>query len=421
MLAPKSKPAKAKSAAAAAKPAGRARPAAALSVAEASFLETFDAILVDEPVNFDFDGSLKRKDMRSVWTWVTRDLDTELPHALEAAVIDDTPVEAVLDKSLPAIHARIKQIAAAAQTSGEQERRLAAQLGGEEVLARLPVILNAFRCRGHLAKAAAFGRASGNLSDDHALGAALKSMPLKDQGVAALLFHTVVGQSSNPAKLVTAVISVAGGTSETVVRGAGFAPVVDGILAHAQNQVSRISSQHGPFSDADMMCKAINRFHRLIRAVTGYLEMERGSRWSMIVTEVTKTIAQKIEPRLREVSADVAQSLRKPRDGADRLDSDRLLAALNGVYLLATVREAKDSLALNAMFEKIWHETGQNLEVLVKRNLKLYKQNPANKIIGQRLDMGLKMAEVRFNREYADILRRARDVADKRPTAAAPS
>ena len=107
------------------------------------------------------------------------------------------------------------------------------------------------------------------------------------------------------------------------------------------------------------------------------------------------------------------RAMRRLRE-ADRLDPDQLLAALNGIYLLATLRDCKDSLALNAAFEQTWLQSGQALELHLNRNLELLRANPDDAAIGKRLDVGIKMAEIRFNPEYAETLRRARATAMKR-------
>src|SRR5690606_17015973 len=120
--------------------------------------------------------------------------------------------------------------------------------------------------------------------------------------------------------------------------------------------------QVGPFADVDLACRAVDRFHRLSRAVHGYVELARNSRWSMIIAALTKNVSARVEPRLRDVVLDVNKALRKHREGTDRLDSDQLLTALSGVYLLATVRDARDSLAVNALFEQTWAQVGQALE-----------------------------------------------------------
>src|SRR3569833_4244974 len=109
-----------------------------------------------------------------------------------------------------------------------------AALAGEEALERLPTVLNALRCRGLLEKAQGFGRAANGMAEEAALALALQSMPLNDQPVAALLQQAAVGQVAKPAKLVTAAIRIAGGTTEILLNKAGFAPLIEALLAHAQ-------------------------------------------------------------------------------------------------------------------------------------------------------------------------------------------
>ena len=65
------------------------------------------------------------------------------------------------------------------------------------------------------------------------------------------------------------------------------------------------------------------------------------------------------------------------------------------------------------MFDQAWSQSGEALELQLQRNLDLIRQNPADPIIAKRLDAGIKMAEVRFNPEYAETLRRARASAER--------
>ncbi|HTN62687.1 MAG TPA: hypothetical protein VL147_14255, partial [Devosia sp.] len=201
--------------------------------------------------------------------------------------------------------------------------------------------------------------------------------------------------------------------TEVAIQRAGFGPLIDAVLAHAQNQLYALQPV-GAFADIDLTCRALDRFHKLIRALTGYVEFSRNSRWTMVLSAITKQVSDRIEPRLKDVVPDMNQSMRKMREGNDRLDHDRLLAALNGVYLLAAIRECRDSLALNALFDQAWSQSGQALELHLTRNLELLRANPADSLVAERLDAGIKMAEIRFNPEYAETLRRARIAAERR-------
>ncbi len=266
-----------------------------------------------------------------------------------------------------------------------------------------------------LEKAQGFGRATNGMTDEAALAMALQAMPLQDGAVAALLLQAAVGQVANPSRLMTAVIRITGSATDTAIIRQGFGPMVEAILAHAQNQLPLLRQQ-GAFADIDLTCRALDRFHRLVRAVNSYVEMSRLNRWSSIVAALTKSVSELIEPRLRDVAPDINKALRRGRETNDRLDSDQILSALNGVYLLSTVRDCRDSLALNAVFDQVWLHTGQALEIHLQRNLDLLRDNPADKITAARLDAGIKMAELRFNTEYADVLRRARDSVERRIT-----
>ncbi|MGB3336847.1 MAG: hypothetical protein WBA73_06680 [Devosia sp.] len=354
---------------------------------------------------------MSRPHAEAGWTWVHRDLCPDLISA--DAIADGSFSTGDLEAVMPEILTRMRDGLAAVAKDPEKDRRLRAALGSTEARDALPALMLALRSRALLAKAQAFGKAVNAITEDSAVGAALQSMPLQDPALAALLFHAAVGQIVNPTRLVTTVIKLSGQATEVAVVRQGLSPVVDAILAHAQNQL-HILQPMGAFADIDLVCRSLERFHRLVRSLTGYIEFARGSRWAMVLSAITKQVSDRIEPRLRDVVSDINQAMRRGREGHDRLDNDRVLAAINGVYLLATIRECRDSLALNALFEQAWSQTGQALEVHLQRNLDLIRQNPADPVIGARLDAGIKMAEVRFNPEYAETLKRARAAAERR-------
>ncbi|WDR06386.1 hypothetical protein PSQ90_02650 [Devosia rhodophyticola] len=370
-----------------------------------------DAVIVEDPVEFAFSGSISHQRAEAIWTWVVRDLCSDIID--HDRVSSDSYEMSELELLMPRILARMKESVARAKSGIEAERRLIAQLGGENGYERLPVVMTALRCRGLLAKAQAFGRATNDMADETALGAALQSMPLQDVPVASLLLHAAVGQVANPSRLIKSVVRVLGSGKEAVVERSGFAPLIDALLAHAQNQLYLLQPT-GTFADIDLACRGLDRFHRLIRAVAGFVELSRKSRWGMMVGGMTKQVSERLEPRLKQILPDINQTLRKGREGADRLDDDHLLVALNGIYLLAAIRDCRDSLALNALLDQAWNQTGETLELHLNRNLEALRLNPDDLITARRLEVGIKMAEVRFNRDYADTLRRARLGAERR-------
>jgi hypothetical protein len=374
------------------------------------FLGLIDAVIVQSPTEFDFDGAIASDHAQGVWTWMVRDL---APDLIDIEAADDTPTNVLaLESLMPELLARAKTAIAEAESKPEAMRRLRTAVGGDEVWSRLPVVITALRCRGLLEKAQAFGRAANSMADEAALALALQSMPLNDQPVAALLFQAAVGQVTAPARLIMAAIRIAGVPAEAALGRAGFFPLIDAIFAHAQAQTPPLM-QSGTFSDMDLICRSVDRFHRLMRSVTGYVELVRNGRWAMIAAALTKSLSDRLEPKLRDVAPDINQALRR-REGTDRLDADQVLSALNGMYLLATVRDSRDSLAVNAVFDQTWSQVGQALEIHIERLLLQVRQHPGDKVVSARLDAALKMAEVRFGADYADAMRRAKGTVERR-------
>ena len=375
------------------------------------FFGAIEPVLVDNPVDFEFDGAIARSDAAAAWIWVYRDLAADL---IDPDADEKKPeTAAALEALMPELLGRARKALAEAAKSAHAERQLTTQLGRSSAYRRLPTVLNALKFRALLDKAQTFGRAANGLAEDATLAPALQSMPLGDQALTALLMQVTVGQVAYPQRLMIAAIRIAGSDSENAVVRAGLGPLGDALLAHAQNQL-HLLDQRGPFADYDLTCRALDRFNRLHKALNGYVELNRNGRWATVSAALTKSASQRVEPKLRGIVMDVNKALRRHVEGADRLDSDQLLHALNGVYLLATVRDARDSLAVNALFDPIWNQVGQALEINIERNLDQLRENPADRIVAERLDCAIKMAELRFNPEYAEVLRRAKETAERR-------
>lgn len=379
-----------------------------------AFLSVIEPVLITNGAKFNFPGAVLNEHAEKVWTWVNRDVLPDTAKKIDAALASGAPARIAVEPEIVRVLASIKAELSSAAKSVADDRRITVQMGGDEVRTSLPIILNALKYRALIEKARAFGKAANAIQDEAAIGTALQSMPIKDRALSALLFQAFMGQVANPSRIITGILPLCGVAREDSVISAGFGPLVEAFLAHANAQLARFGNEFGQFNDVDLACRALDRMHRLLRAITGNLELERAERWSRVVSEITKTASAKLEPRLRQISADVSQSLRKSRDGTDRLDADLLLEGLNGLFLLSSVREARDSLALNALFDQLWTEVGQSLEILLARNLDDFKSDHRNQIIAQRLDYGIKMSEIRFGAEYATAMRHAYETVLKR-------
>lgn len=385
-----------------------------MNAARDAFLGALSGVLVEPPVFHFFAGAIERDAASSIWAWMARDIAqaeaARLGDAIEAGA---DPLQA-FDEVLPDLLGRLKENAAAEKEDRELERRNSMQMGGEEARRRLPSVIVAMRRRPLLVQAERFGVAVGTIADEATLAAALQSISITNPITRALWMHAMVGQMANPSRAMAAAVVIAGGNSESRIANAGYSPLVEAVLSHAQGQIGKLAGQSNLFSDIDFVCKSIDRFHRLMRAINSTLEIERRSVWGAIIADLIGKLSERLERPMKEITINVSQALRRSRDGNDRVDADQVLAALNGLYLLTTVRQSRDSLAVNALLDQAWTETGQAVEVLVTRALDHYRANPGDAAARERVEAGIKMAEIRFNAEYAEILRRARDNAERR-------
>lgn len=381
------------------------------TAARRPFCGLIDPVLVSDPVPFSLAGSVSVDAANAAWIWVVRDV---CPNLISAeGVANGNFGAADLEPIMVDVVARVKAALERVDGDNEAMRRLRAQFGRDNAREEIGVVMAALRARALLPKAQGFGKAVNTMTDDAALGTALQAMPLQDPKLAALLFHAAVGQIANPSRLMATVVKLSGNASEVAIARNGFSPLVEAVLGQAQNQLQHLQLT-GPFADIDLVCRSLDRFHRLVRSLSGYIEFSRGSRTTQVLSAITKMVSDRVEPRLKEVVTDINQAMRRPREGVDRIDNDRLLGAINGVYLLSSVRDCRDSLALNAVFDQAWSQTGQALELHIQRNLDLLRQNPADPMTGARLDAAIKMAEIRFNPDYAETLKRARATAERR-------
>ena len=370
-------------------------------------------VLVNKPVYFPSDGAVERHQAIATWKWLVRDIEP----GLEKEALEAIPPAAPLS-ARPAIAHKLSKlifsVLEAAGKSHEFARRATIQLGGVQEFERLPLLACAFQHQKLLGKAVNFGRAINTIQDENSLKLALRSFPVEDDVAAALMMQAAIGQVTDPHRLVRVILSLSEGKSHRAITQAGFAPVIQAMIAHAQNQLSCFSGMGSVFCDIDLNCRAMKRYHRLLRALTSVTEDDKNSAWHYAVSTIIRRMSEAVEPQLGQVDAKVRQALRKPRTGPDRVDPDLQLEALNGLYLLSAVREALDMLALNTLVSNLWNDVGKALEVLNERNLEMFRQNPADTLVAQRLETGIKMASIRFNEEYATILQRAVDGATRR-------
>ena len=312
---------------------------AAAPLALDAFLTTFADVLVDPPVYHPLGGAIDRDLARSIWTWVARDLAPSEAARIADAIDSGAEPAAAFVPMLPEILERLKENAVIEKDDLETERRNTMQMGGENARERLPYFIMAMRRRGMLAQARNFGQAIGKLQDEATLGVALQTINITnyltralDAGHGGLYVNPAASWRRGPPL---------GRQHQPMFRGR-ICPLIEAILSHAQSQIGELSPQPGMFADHDLACKSVDRFHRLMRSICTILKSNKialGQRHH----RPDGRAFERLERPLKEISLHVTQALRRPRDGADKLDPGDVLMALNGLYLLTTIRTCRDS------------------------------------------------------------------------------
>ena len=379
-----------------------------------AFHGLIEPLIVPEPTGLDFLGVASREDADTVWGWMQRQLAPDLVSGLPEI---ERGGAAALEAQVPEL---IRRADAALKANRPDSRGVRAYIasssgsggGGGDVMSVLPSVLNALKYRHYVSQARQFGQAANAISEA-ALVQALSVLPVSDPGPFSVLLYAAAAELHQPARMVQAVIRIAGAPNEQAIARIGYVPVIDALLIQAFVQVLALKEAIRD-ANVDRMCKAIDRYHRLARAVTAFIELPRRGRWTHLAGTMTKTMSDLIEPLLHRVAPDVNRALRKPRDSSDSIDDLQVQSATDGCRLLATVRDCRDSLAVNAVCEQAWIQTGELLEAQIQRMMEQLRASPSDVLMSERIDAAIGMAARRFGTEYAEVLRRARETVSRR-------
>src|SRR4051812_18748979 len=92
------------------------------------FLGLIDAVVVESPVEFSFDGAVTVDDAQAAWNWLVRDV---APDLIDIEAVDDDPRNAAaLESLMPDLLARASAALAEAKRNPDADRRIHGALGG---------------------------------------------------------------------------------------------------------------------------------------------------------------------------------------------------------------------------------------------------------------------------------------------------
>lgn len=371
------------------------------------------------PLTIDADpivpeAALRVADLAGFWIWLGRDVAPTLVAELDKVAVEPTRGATALKAAAPKLADLGRHAVDKARENEESGRRLAIQLGGDAQLHALPMIFAVMSDFGLVDHAAEFSERLNGMHEVHDVAEELEAMTMPDGELRRFWFGAVARSIANPLLFLSACVAASGQRHIEAIKEAGYGEAFDAFLVDAQRQTLLLGDRSNLFADIDLSCRATYRFHAIARAVRYSFELPSMSTWAAGLTQLTREVSEAMDPMIREVTQEVIRALRVPREGADRMDEASVLQAYNSLYLLATTRDCREWLALNATADRVWTETGSALEVLVEKAMERFREAPQDPARAKRLDAAIGMSGIRFGQEYARTITRNRDAITRR-------
>ncbi|WP_027833513.1 hypothetical protein [Maritalea myrionectae] len=361
--------------------------------------------------------AIEKKHLEKFWVWLEREGAPSLVEQLKSQAIENPKqINSLVAAAFENLVEPLERQYAAAQENGETQRRMTIQLGGYEVYESFPLILTAIKYFDQLRAAKQLALHTQQYETEEEYSDLVEAIDLPKGPAQKLWCTAFVYNLAWPGKFMLGVLDHCYGETEQTVRKSGYGPYGDAMVVNLQQLVDTIEKEAGLFCDIDLMCLAIDRFHRIARVLHSYLDLGKSSQWNHCIEVLTARAAKILEKRLSEVVPNVTNVLRTPTQNAHVLfTTDKVLQAYNSVYLLDAARNAKESLAVNTVVDRTWAELGKLLEVLLERALVDQKAAAFGDTLAiAKVDIAIKLCAIRFGAEYAQIMAKNKDNIERR-------
>lgn len=364
-----------------------------------------------------FGMAIEKKHLEKFWVWLEREGAPEQIAQLKKETLKDPKqAEQLIAHAFKDLVKPLQHQLDSAHANKEVQRRLTIQLGGFDVYEAFPLIITAFKNIDKLRAAKDLAAHVKQYETEEEFSDLVGAIELPSGPVQKLWCTAFIHHMAWPGKFMVGVLDHCFGETEMAVRKSGYGPYGDAMITNLQQLEDIIEEQAGVFSDIDLMCLAIDRYHRIARVMHYYLELGKSSQWNHGLEVLTSRVSNVLEKRLSQVVANVTSVLRTPAQKAQILfTTDQVLQAYNSVYLLDAARNAKESLAVNKVVDRTWNELGKSLEILLERALEDQKAAPfGDSLAIAKVDIAIKLCAIRFGLDYAQIMSKNKDNIERR-------
>lgn len=381
------------------------------------FFRPVEGLLIDEVLPHKQKGRINRASLAGIWTIVERDLVPELIEGAERQVQDPGLSEA--DAASIASHLRdavtpdLRRFLDTAAQDDKHRQRMVMAMGGERVYQDLFDVVEAFEAESWLTPfldSLPEKLTDWDLKSDSPAAQRVKAAAGRHAENAALIAAAILGRAESPASVATLASNLAGTQDARKLARSPYAAFVDVVLSEAERLyvVARKRSD----GDADM-ASSLSRYHSLIRGIDRDIDFSGGGPWYKRLADTRRQFSELVSAELEAAVSHVRRAIKVPAlDPAgepmvDRISVDEAKRALG---MLALMRVAAESLAVNEVTARTRQTVEQTLEIMTR---KLLSDAAKCKAAEKRahlaaVDVAIELCEGYFGKDYADLLRRSR-------------
>lgn len=340
--------------------------------AERAFFLPLDPIIASTPLPEKQVGIIDRDSLRPIWIWITRDLtpgrcDNELA-ALRTAVVDEEPKKVMLyaEEFQRMVCQEAKDYIDDLDRSKGTLQVLEAQLGSPRILADLHDIVGFFDQReifksflSRLPPRLPVGRSGLDMLEN-----ALVVYKDRLQTDAIYGFAGITDRLGSVSDLVRFAVLHAGSSDPAVIRGTSASGAIQVALSEAMVDVEQMRIILSGDRAVDQVTSIMRRYHELISSILRTLDDVPSDPWlrrvGTIRAQATALLIKELDPLLYMIKRSVGVT----EVGGKEIipDKSSVDEAVFGLTLFMVTREIRDSLAINAVVDRLSREITDTLE-----------------------------------------------------------
>jgi hypothetical protein len=403
------------------------------NLAQRHFFAVLEPFLTDEALPFKRAARIERASLPPIWNWLSRDIvpaDFAAYAENVAAALARQDVEKA--RTLTAkLHRSLVPIARAAlHARGDeaQQRKVAAQVGGQRVVDDLRDMLVVLENRDVLKSVAE--RIAGpikQLDDAHA-STIIAALAPHARGNATMMPHAVaiaMTRLAAPWQIVRVAALAAESHEVAKILSTPFGVIIEMLVADVERLVLRAEAARQAHN-VERVASAAKDFAHHVRALVTDLELSPDLAQSKRVAAMRSRMAQLLRPEIETLPGRVRRVLKaRTPDGGKRgetLDETEIASLEAGLDILLLAKSHAAELALNEVTLRVFSDLQGFLDAGVNPLLDSMRgmagEERAYRL--QQLDAAVKIAYRVLGPSYATLLAKAVDVAAGDRKAARP-